>query len=378
MGNLCNRYPRRKRQYSRYSTALTYPSISQYQPSPPEPSYTRHHESYSHHFHEPIHDEGQAGLQNIGNTCFANAALQCILNTPVLISYFTNSDFTNISKFTRALSSLFQAQWKNKQGKIDPSDLLQLVWDNNQIFQPGQQNDAHEFLLFLLDQLHEELRTPRKGLEKSTEKKSDKYWNEYMSKNYSIISQEFQGQTKTTVVCMSCGYVKCKFEPFMYLSLSIPDRNGVSLEECLERFCEEDFLDGSEMWHCKKCAGLVQAKKQTQIVRLPKYLIVHLKRFKDTHRKIHDLVRYEELFQMRGGEEEKEEIGKYRLYAKVKHMGGINGGHYVAVAKQGENWYCFNDSSVSQEGFHTDKDTYLLFYQKVFQEGIENVVINES
>ena len=281
------------------------------------------------------------------------------------MSYFTGGiEHSHISKFTRAVANLFQAQWRNRQEKIDPSDILRLVWDSNQTFKREQPNDAQEFLLFLLDQLHEELKRPNFSSEDIEAEEGERYWKEYISKNNSIISREFQGQTKTTLACGSCGYVKHRYEPFMYLSLGIPKRQRVSLQDCLEMFCSEEVLLGSEMWYCKKCKRLVEAKKQCEIARMPRNLIIHLKRLVGRHKKIDDLVEYREEIDMQGVGNGIEK-GRYQLYAKVKHMGSSYGGHYVALAKQNESWYCFNDSSVSHESFNSSKDTYLLFYQKI-------------
>ena len=193
-----------------------------------------------------------------------------------------------------------------------------------------------------------------------------------MQKNYSIISSEFQGQTKTIIICANCGYIKNKYEPFMYLSLSIPTKKEITLDDCLKEFCANDLLEGNEKWFCKKCNFLVNAYKQTEIIRLPKYLIIHLKRFKNVHSKIDDLVKYEEALDMRKYDKANESEGFcYRLYAKIKHMGCLNGGHYVALAKQDSFWFCFNDSNVDQVSFSVSADTYLLFYEKVSFDSLE-------
>ncbi|PVD18765.1 hypothetical protein C0Q70_21317 [Pomacea canaliculata] len=51
---------------------------------------------------------------------------------------------------------------------------------------------------------------------------ANKAWEDYNSKNNSIVVDTFQGQFKSTVVCSECSHVSVTYEPFMYLSLPIP------------------------------------------------------------------------------------------------------------------------------------------------------------
>ena len=298
------------------------------------------------------------GLPNLGNTCFANAALQCILSTDVLKTHLIKS--TNRSRYTSELKSILQSQSNPGSSKLDPSGLLSLVWKHSHLFRPYEQNDAHEFIVFLLDQLHEELKEPFKIDNSVYETKAEKLWLKYIEKNHSLVSQEFQGQLKTELICQKCLKIKERFEPFMYLSLSVPSNSSTSVEECIQEFQNSDFLQGSNKWFCKNCAEYEETNKKTDIVRLPNYLIVHLKRFKDVSSKNTNFVSYGESVNLQNNDKEV----RYELYAKIKHMGGMAGGHYVAVAKQNNQWYIFNDSSVQETSFKPSSDTYLLFYKR--------------
>lgn len=58
----------------------------------------------------------------------------------------------------------------------------------------------------------------------------------------------------------------------------------------------------------------------------------------------------------------------YDLYGIVNHFGSLNGGHYTASCKNSvdENWYYFNDSSVSSAGSNKimSDAAYVLFYRR--------------
>jgi ubiquitin C-terminal hydrolase len=140
----------------------------------------------------------------------------------------------------------------------------------------------------------------------------------------------------------------------------VPSNSSTSIEDCIQEFQNNDFLQGSNKWYCKNCADYEETNKKTEIVRLPNYLIVHLKRFKDISSKNTNFVSYGESVNLQNNDKDT----RYELYAKIKHMGGMAGGHYIAVAKQNSLWYIFNDSSVEETSFKASSDTYLLFYKR--------------
>ena len=48
-------------------------------------------------------------------------------------------------------------------------------------------------------------------------------WDLYKARNDSVIVDLFQGQYRSTLVCPVCHKVSIKFDPFMYLTLPIPN-----------------------------------------------------------------------------------------------------------------------------------------------------------
>jgi ubiquitin C-terminal hydrolase len=90
-------------------------------------------------------------------------------------------------------------------------------------------------------------------------------------------------------------YVSRSFEPFVCLSLPIPLINPCTLEDCFTCLNQEEYLIDDSRWFCMlkienrsinlltfflgpKCQYLCNAKKCLEINKLPKVLIIQLKR----------------------------------------------------------------------------------------------------
>jgi ubiquitin carboxyl-terminal hydrolase 4/11/15 len=151
-----------------------------------------------------------------------------------------------------------------------------------------------------------------------------------------------------------------------------------SLEECIEFSSQAETLDEQNEVYCSTCKEHVQASKQMTIFRLPKILIIQLKRFKEKgYHKDKDgrLISFPvEGLDMTRFCHISNGPPLYDLYAVSNHFGGLGGGHYTAYAKNSENgrWYNFDDSSVREVGnvgSVVSPAAYVLFYKA--RDGVE-------
>ena len=105
--------------------------------------------------------------------------------------------------FWTEFCNLVQEMWFTASKSISPDAFQQAIWKAVPMFRGHQQQDAQEFMRYILDTMHTELST-RKGR--------------------TIIMQAFQGSLFNEVRCLQCLCISTKDEPFLDLSLSIPDR----------------------------------------------------------------------------------------------------------------------------------------------------------
>lgn len=333
---------------------------------------------------ESLESLGRAGLQNMGNTCFMSAALQCLSNIQPLTDYFLSSvheDEIN-SRFNGevalAYGDLIRAQWKNDYEQIQPIYFCNLIWEIAPQFSPGEQNDSQEFLSYILQSLHEELnRSIEKAtdaIEKSEENEENQaafVWKESLISNASVIVDLFQGQLKSMLHCLHCGFKSVTFDEFMSLTVPIPNIDSCTLKDCLKEFTKEELLIKNNRWKCHSCGHRSRAKKKIDMWKLPPVLIIHLKRFqfsKKNNLKIQKFVDFpvDELDFLEFDLGPQKVPSKYKLFAKIDHIGVSNTGHYVAQALNcyDQKWYDFDDEIVNpvEKDSLVSQYAYVLFY----------------
>lgn len=115
--------------------------------------------------------KGLVGMSNLGNTCYMNAALQCLLNTPALTDFFlTCSKFIEVEKhnsMAKAYKKLVSDVWASghSRGYMAPTGVLYAIKSAYPMFRGFHQHDSQEFLRCIMDLLHEELSEPVNYLE---------------------------------------------------------------------------------------------------------------------------------------------------------------------------------------------------------------------
>ncbi|XP_054649863.1 ubiquitin carboxyl-terminal hydrolase 2a isoform X1 [Dunckerocampus dactyliophorus] len=333
--------------------------------------------------------QGLVGLKNLGNTCFMNSILQCLSNTHNLRDYCLHNshrrDLNNNSRTNTALmeefAKLIQTMWSSTSSEaVSPSEFKTQIQRYAPRFVGYNQQDAQEFLRFLLDGLHNEVNRvtvrPRGTVEDfdhlSDEEKGRRMWSKYLEREDSKIVDLFVGQLKSSLTCSHCGFCSTVFDPFWDLSLPIAKKGygEVSLMDCMRLFTKEDVLDGDEKPTCYKCKARRRCTKKFTIQKFPKILVLHLKRFSEARRtsKLSTFVNFPmKDLDLQEFASDNSINAVYNLYAVSNHSGTTMGGHYTAYCRNptsGE-WYTFNDSRVTPMSSSQvrSSDGYVLFYE---------------
>ena len=365
------------------------------------------------------------GLCNRSNWCFVNAILQALLSCPPFFNVMRTLplppidppdtalvilravwDFVHQSEVMTSFPKLYRKE-KNKKAEDLPlgkpceattilNMLLSLQSHNFKVVE-GRQEDAEEFLTFLLNGLNDEVLALLKlTQEASTDVKSvsdgeeEDEWKEVGPKNKScvtrrqatsdtIIGTMFEGQIRSCLQ-LSSGEPTATLQPFFTLQLDIQSPSVRSVSDALAAYFTDEVIHG---YMCNTTKREVDASRSLSLEALPPILILHLKRF------IYDESRCQKLLKaidfpvdldianniLSSGSRTKynNKQRQYKLFSVVYHNGcEATKGHYVAdVYHTGlSTWLRCDDSNVKTVSEITvrahDKNSvaYILFYRR--------------
>ncbi|KAH7119610.1 hypothetical protein B0J11DRAFT_551769 [Dendryphion nanum] len=375
----------------------------------------------------------KTGLVNFGVTCYMNSVVQCLAGNMELSALFLSGRWhKELQKenwkgtkgilpeaYATLLSNLFQGDVT----AVRPVSFRKICGHFNSQWTIDQQQDAKEYLEFVLDHLHEDMnrtwnRTPLKQLSEAQEMMREKLprpyaaimeWGRYTHREMSLIGGIFAGQHASQLQCTTCGVTSTTYEAFWSISVEIPLDGTADIRDCLRSYCSPERLEKDDFWRCPRCKRDREAVKKITITRAPDSLVVHFKRFNASHTQRAHKVRTPINFPLQGldlgpyvepplsPDQEAQLIEvqrdanlqltamktdpamngpfKYNAYAVIHHIGGTLGsGHYIAHVKDRSRgiWRRFNDDKVTEfepsnlrgvEQLQSDR-AYIVFYER--------------
>lgn len=352
-----------------------------------------------------------------------NSCLQCVSNIPSVAMYFASNAHTKeaneasptkgalalyvwtLSVWAKGeLTSPLQCQHPNGDHPLSLrqlsafGDLLKTLWSNDKFssarpselkrviskvasrFSGYEQQDAQEFLRFLLDGLHDDLNRitkkpayyeiPDRAHAKDRDV-SDEHWRFYLDRNVSALSELFCGQLRSEIRCSTCGHRSLCFDVFWDLSLPVLKKpksfqsmriasvftsskshaaartsddehastspTGCSVQDCLKAYTDQEVLSESDAYYCAKCKTHRAVAKKISLYRLPPVLVLHLKRFSYStlsRDKVSTAIKFPlqalDVAEYCAPDAVVDGSTEYDLTGVVHHVGSLNGGHYTA------------------------------------------------
>lgn len=397
------------------------------------------------------------GLKNFGSSCYLNLTVQMIFGLSQFKTIFENLEYHTYLKDPRFVRML--RQLKSQHGNRDTLLLSEAILGLLRTFRlfggssiaptkfirvtsllkpelniPVEQQDAQEFLLFVLDRLHEELSNktaidsgavdPAQYLNRlevqTPEPPYVEWYKSLLRYEGSLpISDLFQGHLQNKLICTHCNFESTTYSLFTILSLPIPTQGTttVDLSDCIRHYTQDEILTGDNAWNCPKCAksdsGTVTSSldthpvftprksgifrlgkrskspakrttphphhrnpisiKKLEFTKLPKVLFVHLSRFltNSMTEKLNVNIQYPLELQIKNV--------VYKLLGLINHYGNLKSGHYTALVDKAPPglrlyWCVFDDELVRANVAHGSHTQPYLVSKDVYVLSYERVL----
>lgn len=363
------------------------------------------------------------GLKNLGSSCYINLTVQMLLGLTFERVFFEHVRPNKRLPLLDALYGLMATFHNNGGASIAPTKFMRTLSAMKPDFNiPFEQQDAQEFLLFVLDKLHEEQAhqpdvaatylDKYRGNVIPAEEESYLNWCKKLTQQegQSFVTDTVQGHIQSKLVCNKCNHKSISYSLFTILSLPIPLGNNVNLTDCLKYYTQDEVLSGDNAWRCPHCDKSTEANpmevvfqpkrglfrlpkrskspqkkvpslntvstKQLSFIHMPAVMFIHLSRFGSATDKLNTTITYP----LRLSFQHVVHDITYKLTGLVNHYGSLKSGHYTALTNKARNdlllWCYFDDDNVRfnvphgnpaypDRGNIHSSDVYVLCYERV-------------
>ncbi|GFP98845.1 ubiquitin carboxyl-terminal hydrolase 25 [Phtheirospermum japonicum] len=327
------------------------------------------------------HGSPPLGLRNLGNSCYLNSVLQCLTYTPPLANFCLRYLHSSVCDSRAVKGKKGECPFCILERRIALSLSSESVSDaplriNSSLrlyaehFRTGRQEDAHEFLRYVIDACHNTcLRLKKLQQQQQRGKIGTANGGDVSGSTETVVKEIFGGALQSQVKCLSCGAESNKIDEIMDISLDI--LHSGSLKEALQKFFQPEILDGSNKYKCDNCKELVTARKQMSVLQAPNVLVIQLKRFEGTFGgKVDKAIAFDKTLVLSSHmcKGTKDQHPEYDLFGTIVHSGfSPDSGHYYAYIKNATGgWYCCNDSYVSASTLQEvlSEKAYILFFSR--------------
>lgn len=380
-------------------------------------------ETHDTHSEELKREARPKGFLNVGNTCYANAALQCLLSTAlssalldpkraaVIRRYSSNPNLLAMGsgsvdsedpddseseqkrkvsrrerrKKEREDRKMYKTcQWLTKELKLITRDYV-----SHSSRSPGLGNPSMRVLEWLgsSDSLAGGVVNPgsitrhpnqlSKCLRPYRQEDAHEFLRALLSTlvmngHNKQLSCLFDGLLESAVTCQTCRRPSLTRDRYMDLSLDIYGDQIQTLFDALDEFTKTEILSGENKVFCQKCDSKRTASKGLRLATAPSILVCHLKRFAfddygnlvRLHKRVKFPLRLEIGDYM--SKVNKSKPPPYELCGVLVHQGRTcDSGHYLAYVKCNGQWFKCNDSEVTKVDVKTvlKQQAYILMYQ---------------
>lgn len=296
------------------------------------------------------------GILNYGVTCFANAAIQCLL-----APFMEGTPFGGL--LLGGLGSPVAAELRLLQNSYDLIRPMPLLLRMPVRFRGGRQEDSQDFLSELLWMIHNDLRKDKALPRPSVDLPYEEYAARLIESDTSPVLETFTFISHLVLTCRRCGNSTHSTRHSNFLSLAFPPASfdAPSITDLVANYSQKTTCaDGVD---CRTCRRREPCTKEEILRAPPRVLIVHLHRFRPEGKLTHPVILDNLIVFGR----------KYELVGVIDHLGSSErSGHYTArLRAPAGSWLVADDTYVGPSESPTSvvcnpqSSPYVLFYKTV-------------